>query len=83
MSERIIKPLLWYALGEIMEIGLILLAIVFVIGMLVIGFQQHEIQSLFVEDDWLTPWEKAERKARKKAEREAKKVLKARRARKW
>ncbi len=83
MSERIIEPLLWYVLGEIMEIGLILLAIVFVIGTLVVGFQQDEIQSLFVESDWLTPWEKAERKAKKKAEREAKKALKARRARKW
>ena len=77
MYERIIECILLYLVEGFMEIGLIMLACAFVIGTLVVGFKSKELQCFFTDDTLVTPWEKAERKAKKKAEREARKEQKA------
>lgn len=77
MYERIIACLIWYTLEVFMEIGLALLVVAFVVAMLVVMIQNHEIRRLFDPDYLPMPWEKEEKKARKKAEREERKRLKA------
>ena len=76
MNERIIAYL-WYALEVLMEFGLALLVIGFVLGVLIVAIKNHEIRRLFDPDYLPMPWEKAEKKAKKKAERKAERELKA------